>query len=282
LTTRHNPIPCISNPADNYPEQPSSPITSLTYRGWRMRLPVADMYPYYETFIAGQYNSLTIRKGDNVLDAGAGVGDFSLLAADATGPRGRVVSLEPDPYYYSILVDNLQYNRTANCTPLQLAISNNTGTGLTYLNKLESTKQTKTSTITPDDLLRETGLSKFDVAKIDIEGDEENLFQDTSWLTSIHDLAVETHGPACTPIIASLTDNGFQISVYNIKAMISNTFKFTLLHPIDLARAERVSRSLGLRTALHSLSSMAGPKIARRSTSPLRIILAKKKDENSQ
>src|SRR2546428_45892 len=96
---------------DSTPLNSVNPSTDATvwmgYGKWKMKLLSSDMYPYYETFIAGQYNSLEIRKSDRVLDAGASVGDFSLLASEAVGAQGRVVSLEPDPHYYSILNENL-------------------------------------------------------------------------------------------------------------------------------------------------------------------------------
>jgi len=252
----------ISTPPDDDLKTATGPTVRIGFRKWRIKLLQSDMYPYYETFIAGQYNSLEIRKGDRVLDAGASVGDFSLLATEAVGPSGTVVSLEPDPYYYSILSENLQMNKIENCTPLALALSSRTGTGLAFLNKLESIKQIKTSTITMKDLLKEMKLSHFDVIKLDVEGAEEEIFDDVSWLSGVRDLVVETHGNAFDRVFATLQASGFHASVYTMREMMTNALKFAILHPFGFAKAERFSKALGMRTAFKSLSHPTrGPKI---------------------
>ena len=51
-----------------------------------------------------------LRPGETVVDAGAGYGYFTLLAADLVGPGGRVVAYEPHPRLAGLLRRNLALN----------------------------------------------------------------------------------------------------------------------------------------------------------------------------
>ncbi len=68
----------------------------------------------------------TIGLGDLVLDIGAHIGWYSVLASKAVGPTGLVVAVEPEPGNFSLLLRNLGIN---NCSQQvqthQLAISDN-------------------------------------------------------------------------------------------------------------------------------------------------------------
>ena len=52
----------------------------------------------------------TVRTGQTVLDVGAFVGHYSLLAARRVGPNGRVIAIEPAPTTRRILVEHLVLN----------------------------------------------------------------------------------------------------------------------------------------------------------------------------
>ncbi len=51
-----------------------------------------------------------LRPGETVVDAGAGYGYFTLLAADLVGPTGRVLAFEPHPRLAGLLRRNLALN----------------------------------------------------------------------------------------------------------------------------------------------------------------------------
>ena len=38
-----------------------------------------------------------IQKGDTVIDAGANIGEFTVIASTLVGPEGQVISIEPGP-----------------------------------------------------------------------------------------------------------------------------------------------------------------------------------------
>jgi len=65
----------------------------------------------------------TIRHGGTVIDAGAGAGRLTLLAARRVGPRGRVLAFEPDPDAYRALRRNVRahgYAERVTALPLGL------------------------------------------------------------------------------------------------------------------------------------------------------------------
>jgi len=54
----------------------------------------------------------TVRGGDWVIDVGANIGSFSLLAAQQVGPFGRVFAYEPNPRPVKLMAKSLVMNRT--------------------------------------------------------------------------------------------------------------------------------------------------------------------------
>ena len=57
-----------------------------------------DRFGFYEVLVRGDYTRFgqTIAPGATVIDIGANVGCFSILAARLAGPQGRVIAVEPD------------------------------------------------------------------------------------------------------------------------------------------------------------------------------------------
>jgi FkbM family methyltransferase len=62
-----------------------------------------------------------LRPGMTMIDVGAHVGYFSVLAAHCVGPRGRVIAVEPDPLNYALLVRNLRARNLRNVATINAA-----------------------------------------------------------------------------------------------------------------------------------------------------------------
>lgn len=60
-----------------------------------------------------------LRPGETVVDAGAGYGYFTLLAADLVGPAGRVLAFEPHPRLAALLRRNVALNGFADRVEVQ-------------------------------------------------------------------------------------------------------------------------------------------------------------------
>jgi FkbM family methyltransferase len=69
-----------------------------------------------------------IRPGDTVIDVGANVGWYTLLASSLVGPTGRVIAFEPAPESVSLLRKSVAVNRLANVSVEAKALSDRPGT----------------------------------------------------------------------------------------------------------------------------------------------------------
>jgi FkbM family methyltransferase len=123
-----------------------------------------------------------VKPGDVVLDVGGYLGYFTLLAARATGARGRVVVVEANPQSQELLERNIERNGFADRVRVhRTAVAAEPGTatfywdasdgstsGLVRPDNLGGTYEVPVARI--DDLLE--GEPPLDVVKIDIEGGE--------------------------------------------------------------------------------------------------------------
>jgi FkbM family methyltransferase len=67
-----------------------------------------------------------IKQGMTVIDIGAHIGYYTLLAARLVGSKGKVFAFEPAPDNYALLVKNIAINGYKNVIPVQKAIWNKT------------------------------------------------------------------------------------------------------------------------------------------------------------
>ena len=80
----------------------------------------------------------SIRPGDTVLDIGAHIGLYTLTAARASGPTGRVVAFEPSTDNFALLEANVAANGYTNVELHRVACSDTTGTGVLVLSRTNS------------------------------------------------------------------------------------------------------------------------------------------------
>jgi FkbM family methyltransferase len=138
----------------------------------------------HEDEILDQFNP---KSGDIVVDVGAHIGLYSLIAAKRVGPGGKVIAIEPDPENCSLLQRNVELNGLTNVTILQRAAFSSSSKLKLYLPGKER-GFTKLSTImtnravteeflevdatTLDQLMLHQGLTEVNWIKIDVEGAE--------------------------------------------------------------------------------------------------------------
>ena len=117
--------------------------------------------------------------GMTAVDVGAMVGYVSRLMAQAVGPTGKVVSIEPEPRNYALLCANLWEARALNVEPVRLAAHRTSGTTTMTLSptnagdhrafvREEPGEQIEVATVRGDDLLRPE--ANVDLIKIDAQG----------------------------------------------------------------------------------------------------------------
>ncbi len=75
-----------------------------------------------------------IKPGNTVLDIGANIGYYTLLAARLVGPQGKIYAFEPDPDNFRLLQRNVEANGYDNVILVNKALSNKNGKIRLYLN----------------------------------------------------------------------------------------------------------------------------------------------------
>jgi len=134
-----------------------------------------------------------IRVGDIVMDLGANIGLFTTMAAVC---GARVVAIEAQSGFHSIIEDNLRRNNCSERAQLELALVGG-GTGI-----LSSPQSRSNATHWGDEpraatirsLIQKHSLDRIDLLKIDIEGSEFDLFSgDLDWLKYVDRITMEVH-----------------------------------------------------------------------------------------
>ena len=126
---------------------------------------------------------------DTVVDVGANVGFFSLLAAQSVGSSGKVLAFEPVPLALERLHVNLQLNSAKNVAVYSIALSDATGyrdlyegppdhVGISSIRPIARAQRTiKVQTTTLDDMLTRLEIESIKLVKIDVEGAEQLVIQ---------------------------------------------------------------------------------------------------------
>lgn len=137
------------------------------------------IYEKYETEL---FKKL-VKKGMIVVDIGANIGYYTLLAAHLVGDEGKVFAFEPDPYNYSLLCRNIEVNGYRNVIPVQKAVFNKSGKMKLFLDKnnlgghslseanVDKGVSTTVETTSLDEYFENTN-HKIDVVKMDVQGSE--------------------------------------------------------------------------------------------------------------
>ena len=126
-----------------------------------------------------------IDPGMTILDIGAHIGHYTVIAADATGRGGKVFAFEPDPISFEFLRNNITENHLDGvATPIQKAVTDRPGRVRLYsgrrdrvANSILRTNKTSGRYIqcdatTVDAVAAQLRMDAVDLIKIDVEGSE--------------------------------------------------------------------------------------------------------------
>lgn len=151
-------------------------------------------YEEYET----ELFKASVKKGMTVVDVGAHVGYYTLLAA---GQAGSVFAFEPEPYNFALLKRNVEVNNYKNVTLEQKAVLNRSGAISLFLCEFnlgahrifelnDRRKSIMVQGVTLDEYFRDK-TDKIDIIKMDIEGAEATAFAGmTNILNTNEDLKI--------------------------------------------------------------------------------------------
>jgi len=149
----------------------------------------------------------TLRTGDVVVDVGANTGWYTLLAATAVGPSGRVVAIEPAASTRVALERNLARNRAANVRTVASAVGAEEGSVPFFRGENDAESSTvQRRGLAPDGevptaplphLLTPEEAARVALVKIDVEGGEADVLrgmvQDAAWMPARLRIVVEVH-----------------------------------------------------------------------------------------
>lgn len=137
------------------------------------------VYERYETKL---FRS-KIKPAMTIIDIGANLGYYTVLASRLVGEQGLVLAFEPEPNFFKLLSKNINRNDIKNVNHYEMAIAEKKGiselhlsdenkghNSLIYSEELKTSVNVKTTTL--DDFLNSQIIKKVDIIKMDIEGAE--------------------------------------------------------------------------------------------------------------
>ncbi len=152
-------------------------------------LPKSYIKTFQSYILSSSWEELTtemfkkvVKEGDVVVDLGANIGYFTLLAARLVGKKGKVYAFEPEPINYSLLLKNIELNGYDNIVAVQKAVSNVTGKVRLFLDKKDTGAHTiyqpgdkrefiEVESVTLDEFFKDKK-HPINVIKMDVEGAE--------------------------------------------------------------------------------------------------------------
>jgi FkbM family methyltransferase len=190
-----------------------------------LRLSIVGVFEPFETSLFQQ----AIHPGDVVVDVGANIGYYTLLAARAVGPTGHVYAVEPDPANFALLERNVTHNGYADrVTLVQAAAGAEPGEAALYrsadnhgdhrLFAVPDREALRVDVVRVDDVVA----GPADVVKVDVQGFEpavlagmQELLAASPHLTLFTELslhALEAAGFVPGDYLAALSAAGFDIA----------------------------------------------------------------------
>ena len=126
-----------------------------------------------------------VKEGMTVLDIGANIGYYSLIAARRVGKKGLIFAFEPAPENLSLLRRNIEANGFNNIIPVAKAVSNCSGKQKLFLGNdpiehslsdYVGTEFIEVDVTSVDEFVRSQNLS-VDLIKIDVDGTEMKVLE---------------------------------------------------------------------------------------------------------
>jgi FkbM family methyltransferase len=178
------------------------------------------------------------KEGDVVIDVGAHIGKYTILASKMVGSAGKVIAIEAHPANYDILNKNIVLNKLSNVVTLNYAVHSKEGVvklyepgqeeGFTIYNTIMSDRETvnnqkyiEVKANTLDSLMLANGISQVNWIKVDVEGAEFEVLKgstsvlssnkDISILLEVHNVGIKKKTTFYEPIMTLLKSNDFRI-----------------------------------------------------------------------
>jgi FkbM family methyltransferase len=168
-----------------------------TINGHTLRLPTRYFRYFPDEYEAENFEFLanSCKPGSVIIDIGAHIGLFSVIASQVTGKNGKVYAFEPAPSTYQLLQKTLSINHNEMVIEtFQKAVGKETGKITFFVsdgqadngNSLVNYKEDRplhgidVAVTSVDAFVKEKKISKLDFIKIDVEGAEYDTLRGTA------------------------------------------------------------------------------------------------------
>ncbi len=175
---------------------------------YKITIRIPDIIVISDVFLIEEYNPLNITDNSLIFDIGANIGAFCVKTSEDKS-QSHIIAIEPSPYNFTFLKQNLTQNRIRNVLPLRLALSNMNGYLEFFIDKANNAASSifkhnknmhklQVKSITLDSLIK---LYKLDTLnrkvfiKMDVEGAELNILKGSIKLLKNNNVTIlmETH-----------------------------------------------------------------------------------------
>jgi FkbM family methyltransferase len=172
-----------------------------------------------------------VKRGMTVVDVGANIGYYTLLAARLVGEEGKVFAFEPSPDNFALLKQNVEENGYKNVVLIPKAVSDKTATARLLIDRAssgghslsafrDSADFVEVETVSLDEYF-DSRPERIDVLKIDAEGAEMAILNgmhrllernpDVTLLTEFFPRAIRAFGYPPEEYVRRLGAYGFEI-----------------------------------------------------------------------
>lgn len=158
----------------------------------------SDVSVLEDTFLHGHYGFTLANDPEVMIDAGAHIGFVSVLFANRY-PNCKIIAIEPEASNYELLCLNTE--QYTNVTALNAAlwfkqtaleIANPEDDNWAY--RFAAGGDETVAGVTLGELMKRHSLSKIDLLKIDIEGAEKEVLENSSpWINEVDAMVIELH-----------------------------------------------------------------------------------------
>jgi FkbM family methyltransferase len=246
-------------------------LLRLKYSGLNFITNYSNVTAFFSICYGGAWRPLLeeLKSADIVLDAGANIGVFSMLASRRVS---RVYAIEPDPLNFAFLQNNIRINKVKNVVAMRVALSDRkgishmSGVGIgAHLAKVGTSVSTTTlDSLTTDNL---------SVIKMDIEGAEALALHGQRTLDDIRLIGVEADDPEA--IAQELRNREFEF-MGSYTDLISKSYVFSKISSFDFLRNEVNTSFVATRWALQFLALGKNPLSPLQGNEKLKILYALK------
>jgi FkbM family methyltransferase len=170
-----------------------------------LRLRTTDVWLCQQILVDTQYDCNLTIPPRAIVDAGANIGLASIFYANKY-PEAKIIAVEPEPSNFEMLRKNVSLY--PNVVPIQAALWNKkkelhcsaiaSGDHAYQVGEKHASYHdagcNTVSGFSVRDLMTDFGIQRIDLLKVDIEGSEKEVFQDSeSWIGHVGVIAIEIH-----------------------------------------------------------------------------------------